>query len=65
MANGKGPLLKFRAGAISCALWESEANVDGQMKTIPVTRPATTSALMRWSPRYTRAWSGSRRFYRE
>ena len=34
MANGKGPLLKFRAGAISCALWESEANINGQMKTM-------------------------------
>ena len=29
--------MKFRAGAISCALWElweSEANIDGQMKTL-------------------------------
>ena len=36
MANGNGskPLLKFRAGAISCALWESEANINGQMKTM-------------------------------
>jgi len=37
MANGngsKGPLMKFRAGAISCALWESEANINGQMKTL-------------------------------
>jgi len=37
MANGngsKGPLAKFKAGAISCALWESEANVNGQMKTM-------------------------------
>ena len=32
--NGKGPLMKFRAGAISCALWESEANINGQMKTM-------------------------------
>ena len=37
IANGngsKGPLLKFRAGAISCALWESEANMNGQVKTL-------------------------------
>ncbi len=27
----KGPLKKFRAGQISCALWENEAKVNGRM----------------------------------
>ena len=34
MTNGKGPLVKFQAGAISCALWESDVNFNGQMKTM-------------------------------
>ena len=28
------PLAKFRAGSISCALWENEANVNGQKKVL-------------------------------
>jgi hypothetical protein len=34
MANGKGPVKKFSAGAIACSLWENEINVDGQAKTV-------------------------------
>ncbi|MEI8196628.1 MAG: hypothetical protein WCI73_12020 [Phycisphaerae bacterium] len=34
MANGTKPLKKYTAGSISCALWESEANINGQMKTL-------------------------------
>ena len=28
------PLARFRAGAMSCALWENEINVNGTMKTV-------------------------------
>ena len=31
---GQKPLAKFRAGQVSCALWENEINVNGTMKTI-------------------------------
>ena len=31
---GQTPLAKFRAGQVSCALWENEINVNGTMKTI-------------------------------
>ena len=30
----KGPLKKFRAGSVSCALWESEATVNGKTVTM-------------------------------
>ena len=28
------PKAKFRAGSVSCALWENEANVNGQKKVL-------------------------------
>jgi hypothetical protein len=28
--SGQKPLEKFRAGAVSCAIWENEANVNGR-----------------------------------
>lgn len=31
---GQKPLAKFRAGQVSCALWENEINVNGNSKTI-------------------------------
>ena len=31
---GQKPLAKFRAGQVSCALWENEINVNGTAKTI-------------------------------
>ncbi len=30
----KGPLKKFRAGSVSCALWENEAKVNGKTVTM-------------------------------
>ena len=30
----KGPLKKFRAGSVSCALWENEAEVNGKTVTM-------------------------------
>ena len=32
--NGTQPLKRFRAGQISCALWENEITVDGTPKTL-------------------------------
>ena len=29
-----GPLKKFRAGQVSCALWENEATIDGRSVTM-------------------------------
>lgn len=31
---GQRPLHKFRAGTVSCALWENEISVDGEKKTM-------------------------------
>ena len=31
---GQQPLAKFRAGGVSCALWENEINVNGNSKTV-------------------------------
>ena len=31
---GQKPLAKFRAGQVSCALWENEINVNGNPKTV-------------------------------
>ena len=31
---GQKPLAKFRAGQVSCALWENEINVNGTTKTV-------------------------------
>ena len=31
---GQKPLAKFRAGQVSCALWENEINVNGNTKTV-------------------------------
>ena len=31
---GQKPLVKFRAGQVSCALWENEISVDGNTKTV-------------------------------
>ena len=31
---GQKPLAKFRAGQVSCALWENEINVNGVPKTV-------------------------------
>ena len=31
---GQQPLAKFRAGQVSCALWENEINVNGAPKTV-------------------------------
>ncbi len=31
---GQKPLAKFRAGQVSCALWENEINVNGTPKTV-------------------------------
>ena len=33
MERGK-PVEKFRAGQVSCALWENEINVNGTVKTV-------------------------------
>jgi len=32
--SGQKPLVKFRAGQVSCALWENEINVNGNLKTV-------------------------------
>jgi hypothetical protein len=34
MANGKHPVAKFQAGQISCALWENEAKINGETRTL-------------------------------
>ncbi len=31
---GQKPLAKFRAGQVSCALWENEITVNGEAKTV-------------------------------
>ena len=34
MANGKAPIKKIQVGQISCALWENEAKINGETKTL-------------------------------
>ena len=34
MTNGKGPVKKYKARAVAVALWESEVNINGQMRTV-------------------------------
>ena len=34
MVNGKGPLKKWTAGGINVALWENEATIAGQNRTV-------------------------------
>lgn len=34
MAKNNRPLAKFKAGSVVCAVWENEAQVGGQAKTV-------------------------------
>lgn len=53
------PLVKFRAGSISCALWENEANVNGQKKVL-----LKASIERRYKDPKTDSWKSSNSFSR-